>query len=140
MDKNFSLSDEEVEKMVKDAEANASADKERKELVEAKNHADSAVYEAEKNLKEHGDKVDEETKKSIEDEVQKVKDVLAKEDAKAEDLKTATEGLVQSLMKIGEAVNSAAQAAAGSAGEAGAEGEAKSEDSSNDCNVDKNFF
>ncbi len=133
------LSEADIEKMVKDAEVNASADKERKELVEAKNHADSAVYEAEKNLKEHGDKVGDEIKKSIEDEVQKVKDVLAKEDAKAEDLKTATESLVQSLMKIGEAVNAAAQAGAGEESGSESSGSSESSDSKDDEAVDAEF-
>ncbi len=110
------LSEDEIEKMVKDAEANAGADKERKEIIEARNQADSAVYEAEKSLKEHGDKVGDDVKKPIEDEIKKVKDLLEKEDSKAADFKSATESLVQSLMKIGEAVN----AAGGSEGEAGA--------------------
>ncbi len=102
------LSEEEIDKMMKDAEANAGADKEKKERIEARNQADSAVYEAEKNLKEHGDKVGDDVKKPIEDEIKKVKDLLEKEDSKAEDLKSATESLVQSLMKIGEAINAAA--------------------------------
>lgn len=109
------LSDEDIEKMVKDAEANAGADKERKEVIEARNQADSSVYEAEKNLKEHGDKVGDDVKKPIENEIKKVKELLEKEDSKPEDLKAATDSLVQALMKIGEAV-SAAAAAAGTPG------------------------
>ena len=98
------LSEADIEKMVKDAEANAEADKERKEFVEAKNHADSLVYSTEKSLSEHGDKIDEETKKNIEEEVQKVKDLIAKEDAKAEEIKAATESLTSASMKLGEAI------------------------------------
>ena len=101
------LSEAEIQKMVKDAEANASADKAKKELVEAKNHADSAIYEGEKNLKEFGDKLDATTKSAIESEIQKTKDVVAKTDATAAELKTATETLMQTMMKIGEAMNAA---------------------------------
>ncbi len=107
------LSDEEIKKMVQDAEANAEADKAKKEFVEAKNQADSAVYETEKSLKEHGDKVDGETKAAIEAEVQKVKDLLSKSDASPSELKSATESLVQNSMKLGEAIYKANQASAG---------------------------
>ena len=99
--------------MVKDAEENAEADKARKEFVEAKNHADSAVYETEKSLKEHGDKVDGETKSTIEAEVQKVKDLAAKTDASAAELKAATDALMQASMKLGEAIYKASQATQG---------------------------
>lgn len=109
------LSEDEIKKMMQDAEANASADKARKELIEAKNHADAAVYETEKSLKEHGDKVDEATKSAIEAEIQKVKDVSAKADATAEELKSATESLVQNSMKLGEAIYKASQATQGAA-------------------------
>ena len=98
------LSEAEIEKMIKDAEANASSDKERKGLIEARNQADSLVYSTEKSLNEHKDKVDNATKTTIEDELQKVKDLLAKEDSKAEDIKSATEALMQSSMKLGEAM------------------------------------
>jgi molecular chaperone DnaK len=110
------LSEDEIKKMVKDAEDNAEADKAKKEFVEAKNHADSAVYETEKSLKEHGDKVDAETKSAIEAEVQKVKDLAAKTDASAAELKAATDALMQSSMKLGEAIYKASQATAGAAG------------------------
>jgi molecular chaperone DnaK len=110
------LSEADIQKMVKDAEENASADKAKKEFIEAKNHADSAVYETEKSLKEHGDKVDAETKSAIEAEIQKVKDLSAKTDAKAEELKAATDALMQSSMKLGEAIYKASQAAGGAAG------------------------
>ena len=122
------LSDDDIEKMVKDAEANATADKEKKEVIEARNQADSAVYEAEKNLKEHGDKVGDDVKTAIEDEVKKVKELLEKEDTKAEDFKSASDALVQSLMKIGEAVNAAAGAegaAADTSSDEGKDGDEK---------------
>jgi len=115
------LSEAEIQKMVKDAEANASADKARKEFVEAKNHADSSLYEAEKNLKEFADKIDAATKATIEAEMQKVKDLLAKENTSAAELKTATDNLSQALMKIGDAMN-----AAGSASSTDTEGSSSS--------------
>ncbi len=118
------LSEAEIEKMVKDAEANASADKARKEYVEAKNHADSAVYEAEKSIKEYADKIDANTKSAIESEVQKVKDLIAKESSTAAELKAATDALMQAMMKIGEALNASGAAGAASAGDASGAGSA----------------
>lgn len=109
------LSEADIQKMMKDAEANASADKAKKEFIEAKNHADSAVYETEKSLKEHGDKVDAATKGAIEAEVQKVKDLTAKEDSAAAEIKSATESLMQASMKLGEAIYKASQGNAGAA-------------------------
>ena len=97
------LSDAEIQKMMQE------------EFIEAKNHADSAVYETEKSLREHGDKVDAATKSAIEAEVQKVKDLAAKEGASAEELKSATESLMQNTMKLGEAIYKASQAGAASA-------------------------
>lgn len=98
------LSEAEIDKMVKDAEANASADKEKKELAEARNHADSLVYSTEKSLNEHKDKVDASIKESIETEIKKVKDILAKVESKAEEIKSATESLMNTSMKLGEAI------------------------------------
>ena len=109
------LSEADIQKMVKDAEANAEADKIRKEFIEAKNHADAAIYETEKSVKEHGDKVDAETKSAIEASLQKVKDLVAKTDATAAELKSATEELMQNSMKLGEAIYKASQAGAGAA-------------------------
>ena len=103
------LSEEDIEKMVKDAEANASSDKERRELIEAKNQSESMIYETEKSLKEHGDKVDGATKSEREKELQNLKDINAKEDVKAEELKSASESLMQKSMKLGEAVYKASQ-------------------------------
>lgn len=107
------LSEDEIQKMMKDAEANAASDKAKKEFIEAKNQADSAVYETEKALREHGDKVDAATKSAVETEMQKVKDLIAKEGATAAELKSATESLIQNVTKIGEAVYKASQAAGG---------------------------
>jgi len=139
------LSEEEIEKMVKDAELNAEADKAKKELVEARNQADATVYETEKSLKEHGDKVDEDTKKKIEEEVQKVKDILAKEDAKADELKDATNNLVQSSMKLGEAIYKATQEAGGAdpmaaaAAAAGASTDSSDDDKKDEKVVDAEY-
>ena len=122
------LSDADIEKMVKDAEANASSDKAKKEFIEAKNQADATVYETEKSLKEHGDKVDEATKSALTTDIQNLKDLMAKPEVTAAELKTATEGLVQNSMKLGEAIYKASQA--GASGNAGAESAASTEQQS----------
>ncbi|MBP9819437.1 Hsp70 family protein, partial [Candidatus Woesebacteria bacterium] len=101
------LSDEEVEKMKADAEKHASEDKERRELVEARNHANGVAFEIEKQLKEYGDKLDEETKKSIEENVTKLKELASKDDATKEALETAANETLQSAQKIGEAMQKA---------------------------------
>ena len=98
------LSEEEIKKMMRDAEENASSDKLRKELIEAKNQADSLIYETEKSLREHGDKVDSSTKTSIEEELKNLKELLSKEDANVDDIKKSTEVLMQNSMKLGEAI------------------------------------
>jgi len=121
------LSEEEIEKMVKDAEVNAEADKAKKELVEARNQADSLVYQTEKSLGEHGDKVEAETKKSIEDEVQALKDVLAKEDATPEEINASAETLTKTSMKLGEEIYKATQAEGGDPAADGQEASAADE-------------
>jgi molecular chaperone DnaK len=98
------LSEAEIEKMVKDAEINADKDKEKRAAVEARNQADSLVYATEKSLKEHGDKVDSATKSSIEEELKELKDLLEKEDASAQDIKSKSESLTEKSMKLGEAM------------------------------------
>ncbi|MEM6602673.1 MAG: Hsp70 family protein, partial [Pseudomonadota bacterium] len=96
------LSDDDIEKMVKDAEANAEADKKRKEIVEARNSADSMVHETEKNLSEYGDKLEAADKEAIETARNELKDLLDKEDASLEDIQAKTQTLLQAGMKIGE--------------------------------------
>ena len=96
------LSDEEIEKMVKDAEANKEADKKKRESVDVRNQADTLIHSTEKNLKEHGSKVSETEKKAIEDGSTALKESLKGEDI--EDIKKKTEALVQSSMKLGEAI------------------------------------
>lgn len=135
------LSEAEIKKMMQDAEVNATADKARKEFIEAKNHADSAVYETEKSLREHGEKVDASIKSAIEQEVQKVKDVVAKDGATAEELKSATEGLMQQSMKLGEAIYKASQDSQGGAGttQEGAHSHAEHADSGSEKVVDAEY-
>ena len=103
------LSDEEIEKMVKDAEANKEADKKKRESVDVRNQADSLIHSTEKNLKEHGSKISDAEKKAIEDASSAVKEALKGEDI--EDIKKKTEALVQASMKLGEAIYKSQQTA-----------------------------
>ncbi len=103
------LSDEEIEKMVKDAEANKDADKKKRESVDVRNQADTLIHSTEKNLKEHGTKVSDAEKKAIEDASSAVKEALKGEDI--EDIKKKTEALVQASMKLGEAIYKSQQGA-----------------------------
>jgi molecular chaperone DnaK len=103
------LSDEEIEKMVKDAEANKEADKKKRESVDARNQADTLIHSTEKNLKEHGAKVSDADKKAIEEASSALKESLKGEDI--EDIKKKTETLVQASMKLGEAIYKAQQSA-----------------------------
>ena len=96
------LSDEEIQKMVKEAEANKEADKKKRETVDARNQADSLVFSKEKSLKEHGDKVSAEDKKAIESGIADLKKSL--EGTDVEDIKKKTQSLIQVSMKLGEAV------------------------------------
>ncbi|MDA9585177.1 molecular chaperone DnaK [Candidatus Pelagibacter sp.] len=96
------LSDEEIEKMVKDAEANKDEDKKKRESVDARNQADTLIHSTEKNLKEHGAKVSDADKKAIEDASNDLKEAIKGTDT--EDIKKKTETLVQASMKLGEAI------------------------------------
>jgi len=96
------LSEEEINKMVKEAEANKEADKKKRESVDARNQADSLVFSTEKSLKEHGDKISAEEKKAIEDGIAELKKSL--EGSDVEDIKKKTQNLIQVSMKLGEAV------------------------------------
>jgi len=108
------LSDEEIDKMVKDAEVNAEADKKKREEVDVKNQADSLVFQVEKNLKEHGDKISAEDKSKIESDLKDLKEAIEKNDLEA--MKQKTQDLTQSSMKMGEAMYKDQQAAGGDAG------------------------
>lgn len=96
------LSEEDIERMVKEAEENAEADKKKREMVDARNQADSLVNETEKNLKEHSDKVPESDKNKIEADIEELKKV--KDSDNLETIKSKTEELVQSSLKLGEAI------------------------------------
>jgi len=96
------LSDDEIERMVKEAEENAKEEKKKRESVDTKNQADSLINETEKNLKEHGDKVPEEDKNKITADIEELKKVKDGDDMEA--IKAKTEALVQSSMKLGEAI------------------------------------
>jgi molecular chaperone DnaK len=96
------LSEADIEKMVKDAEANAAADKKRREAVDAKNHADALVHSTEKALAEHGSKIAESERRAIEDAVSDLKEALKGDDAEA--IKAKTNTLAQASMKLGEAM------------------------------------
>jgi len=114
------LSDADIQKMVKDAEANAAEDKKRRELVEAKNHGESLVHSTEKSVKEYGDKVSAEDKSAIETAIEALKGALGGEDAEA--ITARTNELVQASMKLGEAMYKASQASAEGAAQAGGAG------------------
>jgi len=107
------LSEEEIQKMVKDAEANKEADKKKRETVDARNQADSLVFSTEKSLKEHGDKVSAEEKKAIENGIADLKKSL--EGTDIDDIKKKTQSLVQVSMKLGEAVYKSQQKPSASA-------------------------
>ena len=101
------LSEEEIEKMKKDAESHEEEDKKKKELVDAKNLAETTVYATEKVLKEHGDKVDEEIKKDIEEKLKVLNEVRCKDDLDA--IKNAMEELNKAAQKLGEIIYAEAQ-------------------------------
>lgn len=98
------LSDDDIEQMVKEAEANAEADKERRAGVEARNQAEASVHQTEKALEEHGDKISDEERQAIEDAVSSMKETLANEDASVDELNEGQQAVLQASMKLGEAM------------------------------------
>jgi molecular chaperone DnaK len=96
------LSEADIQKMVKDSEANAAQNKKRREAVDAKNHADALVHSTEKALAEHGSKFEESERRAIEDAVSDLKEALKGDDAEA--IKAKTNTLAQTSMKLGEAM------------------------------------
>ncbi len=96
------LSESEIDKMVKDAEANKEADKQKREGIDTRNNADAMVHNVEKQLKEHGDKLSAEDKTKVESDINDLKEAL--KGSNVEDIKTKTETLTQSAMKLGEAI------------------------------------
>jgi molecular chaperone DnaK len=109
------LSDDEIDKMVKDAEANAENDKKRRELVEAKNQAESLIHSTEKSIEEHGDKVDPSTVEAIELAIAALKDEL--EGDNAGKIRSGIQNVTEAAMRLGEAIYKASQSD-GDAGEA----------------------
>jgi molecular chaperone DnaK len=116
------LSEEEIQKMVRDAESHAEEDKQKRELIDAHNQADSLVYMTEKTLKEHGDKVDASTKSAIDSAIQKTRTAMEGQDAAA--IKSAMEDLQQASHKLAEAMyqQAAGQSAGGAGGPTGEPG------------------
>jgi len=112
------LSKDEIERMVKDAESHASEDKRKREVIEARNQADGLVYTTEKALKEHGDKVDEATRKGIESAVEELKKAMDGDDA--DTIRQKTEALATASHKLAEVMYQQAQQAAPEGGEAAA--------------------
>lgn len=129
------LSDDDIDQMVKDAEANAEGDKARREMVEAKNQAESMIHSTEKSITDLGDKVSDEDKDAAEKAIVLLKDALeaaeSEEDSNVDDIKSRTEELAQAAMKIGEAAYNAEQEAA--------EGDAAADASEDDDVVDAEF-
>ena len=101
------LSDDDIERMVNEAEAHAEEDKKQSQTVEARNAADALIHSSEKNLKEFGDKVSDDERQAIEDGIKDLKEVLEGDDAEAITAKTVT--LTEASMKLGEAMYKAAQ-------------------------------
>jgi molecular chaperone DnaK len=99
------LKDEEIEKMVRDAEQHASEDKKRKEIIEVRNHADSLIYSSEKSLKEYADKISLEDKSAIESAISELKSSLEGDDIDTEKVKLNTQALSDATMKIGTNMN-----------------------------------
>ncbi len=128
------LSDEDIEAMVKDAEANAEADKERRELVDAKNQAESLIHSTEKSMEEHSDKVDPTTIEAIELAIAALKDDLEADDAKADKIKSGIQNVTEAAMKLGEAIYKASQEEEGDA-----EPQARAADEAEDDILDADF-
>jgi molecular chaperone DnaK len=126
------LSDADIEKMVKDAEANAENDKKRREAVESKNQAEALVHSTEKSLKDYGDKVSAEDRSAIETALAELKTAAEGDDA--EDIKAKTQTLAEVSMKLGQAMYEASQAA-----EAGEDAEADATAKADDDVVDADF-
>ncbi|WP_018294742.1 molecular chaperone DnaK [Mariprofundus ferrooxydans] len=114
------LSKEEIESMQKDAEAHAEEDKKQKEQIETKNRADALVYSTEKSLKEHGDKVDEDTRKSIEEALAELKTAIEGGDVEA--ISAGEQKLAEKSQKLGEAIYQHMQSEQADGGESATEG------------------
>jgi molecular chaperone DnaK len=129
------LSDDEIEKMVKDAEANKDEDKKKRESVDARNQADTLIHSTEKNLKEHGAKVSDADKKAIEDASSALKEAIKGTDI--DDIKKKTETLVQASMKLGEAIYKSQEKKPDSSTSADKNGEGKKDDNVVDADFEE---
>jgi molecular chaperone DnaK len=129
------LSDEEIEKMVKDAEANKEEDKKKRESVDVRNQADTLLHSTEKNLKEHGAKVSDADKKAIEDASTELKESIKGTDT--EEIKKKTETLVQASMKLGEAIYKSQEKKEGSSKDGDNNDETKKDDNVVDADFEE---
>jgi len=129
------LSDEEVEKMVKEAELNKEEDKKKRESVDVRNQADTLLHSTEKNLKEHGVKVSDAEKKAIEDASSNLKEAIKGTDT--DDIKKKTETLVQASMKLGEAIYKSQEKKADSAKDSDKNDEGKKDDNVVDADFEE---
>lgn len=133
IEQSSGLSDDEIERMKKDGEANAEADKQKRELVEARNSGEALAYQVEKTLKDQGDKIDEASRAPIESAIEKVREAIKEDDAAA--IKSATDELQQASHAMSEAM----YAAAGEAGAAPAGDAPSAEGGAEDDVVDAEF-
>ena len=131
------LSKEEIDKLVKDAELHAEDDKKKRELVDARNHADGLIYSTEKSIKEMGDKIEEETKTNVESAITSLKSVMEGEDT--EEIKRLSEELTQASHKLAEAMYQQASQAKEQAGDAGGGSAEQGAGASDDDVVDADF-
>jgi molecular chaperone DnaK len=129
------LSEEEIEKMVKDAEANKEEDKKKRDSVDVRNQADTLLHSTEKNLKEHGAKVSDVDKKAIEDASSDLKETIKGTDT--EEIKKKTETLVQASMKLGEAIYKSQEKKEGSPKESDKNDEGKKDDNVVDADFEE---
>jgi molecular chaperone DnaK len=129
------LSEEEIDKMVKDAEANKEEDKKKRESVDTRNQADTLIHSTEKNLKEHGSKITDAEKKAIEDASSGLKEALKGTDN--EEIKKKTEVLVQASMKLGEAIYKAQEKKPDSPGDSKNNDEGKKDDNVVDADFEE---
>ncbi|MBA4785608.1 MAG: Hsp70 family protein, partial [Rhizobiales bacterium] len=113
------LSDADIEKMVKDAEAHAEEDKKRRAGVEARNQAESLIHSTEKSLADYGDKVSETDRKAIEDAVASLKTAVEASEPDADDIQAKTQTLMEVSMKLGQAIYEASQAEGAEGSEGG---------------------
>jgi len=131
------LSKEEIDKLVKDAELHADDDKKKRELVDARNHADGLIYSSEKSIKEMGDKIEEETKTNVESAIASLKSVMEGEDT--EEIKRLSEELTQASHKLAEAMYQQASQTQEQPGEAGEGSTDQDAGASDDDVVDADF-